>query len=319
MIFPKLEPVRPARPAGPPVPGAVPVGVGEGPRDYLFIGVAAVLVVGLVLVARSGGNPFVLIAVVPALGALLVRATILPAVFLALLVYLAIYPDGLPVGVPPAAIVSQAHFRIVDLVFVAAVGVYFVAYFRLTSLKYRILATTASLPAVAGSPQSSAVPVARQGAAVAGDEYARAFAQVLGLTFAAAFAWQITNVVSVEPLRVPPFRLEVTGNDGTSRFLVAAGALAFGSLAAGSLVWYWSASKMRPAVARQFLLDLGWGESRRELNRREKWRAWGRGQLAREPFRFPARTILRILAFCAMMLLAMAVGSVLLLQVVERF
>ena len=318
MTFPKLEPVQPARPAKPPGTVTVPVGVGEGPRDYLFIGVAAVLVVSLVLLHRSGGNPFVLMAVLPALGALFLRATILPAAFLVVLVYLAIYPDGRPVGLPPPAIVSQAHFRIVDLVFVAAVGVYFVAYYRLTSLKYRILATTASLPAVAGSPESPAVPVARQGAAVAGDEYARAFAQVLGLTFAAALAWQITNVVSVEPLRVPPFRLEVTGNDGTSRFLVAAGALAAGSLAAGSLVWYWSASKMRPAVARQFLLDLGWGESRRELNRREKWRAWGRGQLTREPFRVPFRAILRILAFCAMMLLAMFVGSVLLREVLKR-
>ncbi len=316
MTFPKLEPVQPARPAKP--PAAVPVGVGEGPRDYLFIGVAAVLVIGLVLLARSGGNPFVLMAVVPALAALLVRATILPGAFVVVLVYLAIYPAGRPVGLPLPAIVSQAHFRIVDLVFVAAVGIYFVAYFRLTSLKYRILAATATLPAVAGSPDSPAAPVARQGAAVAGDEYARAFAQVLGLTFAAALAWQVTNVVAVEPLRVPPFRLEVTGNDGTSRFLIVAGALAFGALVFGSLVGYWSASKMRPAVARQFLLDLGWAESRRELNRREKWRAWGRGQLTREPFRVPFRAILRILAFCGMVLLAMFVGGVLLQQVVKR-
>lgn len=309
MTFPKLEPVQPTRPAKP--PAAVPVGVGEGPRDYLFIGVAAVLVIGLVLLARSGGTPYVLLAIAPALGALLVRATILPAVFLAVLVYLAVHPDGLPVGLPPPASVSQAHFRIVDLVFVAAVGVYFVAYFRLTSLKYRILAATVTLPAVAGPPQSPAVPVARQGATVAGDEYARAFAQVLGLTFASALAWQVTNVVSVEPLRVPPFRLEVTGNDITSRFLVAAGALAFGALVFGSLVGYWSASKIRPAVARQFLLDLGWAESRRELNRREKWRAWGRGQLTREPFRFPFRAILRILAFCGIMLVAIYLISML--------
>ena len=304
MSFARLEAPAPARPA------ATPAAAGEGAaRDYLFMGVAATLLVGLVLLARSGGNPFVLVALVPGLLALLVRATVLPGLFLVTLVYLAVCPDGLPVR-PPEAIVSRSHFRVVDLVLVAAVAVYFVAQFRLASLKYRVLAATAHVPKAPGESKAPAVPVARRGVGAGGDEYARAFAQLLALTFAAALGWQALAVLSVEPLRVPPLRIDILGNDTASRFLLAAGAVGFGALALGALVGYWRASKLRPAVARQYLLDQAWREGRRELNRREKWRAWGRGQLAREPFKLPLRAIARAAALSVATLLAVLLGAV---------
>ena len=308
MSFAKLE--APERPRPAPRPTARPEAAeGDAARDYLFIGVAALMVVGLVMLARSAGNPFVLVAVLPALLALLIRATVLPALFLAGLVYLAAFPDGLPIA-PPPAIVSRSHFRVVDLVFVAAVAVYFVAYFRLASLKYRILATTAYVPKSPGESKSPAVPVARRGVGAGGDESARAFAQLLALTLAAAVAWQALAVLAVEPLLVPPLRVDLlNGNDTQSRFLLLAGAVGFGALGFGALVGYWRASKVRPAVARQYLLDLAWRDNRRELNRREKWRAWGRGQLTREPFRVPVRAVARTAAFCLATVVAMALGA----------
>ncbi len=308
MSFAKLEAPERGRPATTARPEAA---AGDAARDYLFTGVAATLVVGLVLLARSGGNPGVLLAVVPAVLALLLRAGALPGVFLAALVYLAVFPDGLPIA-PPPAIVSRSHFRVVDLVFVAAVGVYFVAYFRLASLKYRVLAATASVPKALVEPKSSAVPVARRGVGAGGDEYARAFAQLLALTAAAAVAWQALDVLAVEPLRVPPLRIDILGNDAQSRFLLAAGAVGFGALGFGALAGYWRASKVRPAVARQYLLDLAWRDNRRELSRREKWRAWGRGQLAREPFRLPLRAIARAAAFGVATVVAVLLGAVVL-------
>lgn len=312
MSFAKLEPLDRPRPA--PRPAAGP-DAGNGPRDYLFIAVAALMVVALVLVGRSGGNPLVILAVLPALLALVARATILPAASLGMVVYLAVFPDGLPVALPPdvlvPAIVRQSRFRVIDFVQVAAVAVYFVAYFRLAGFKSRVLATTATVGKPPGAADAPAVPVTRRDGAVAGDEYARAFAQVLGLTLLAAVAWPLVNVLAVEPLRVPPFRLDLTsGNDVKSRFLVLAGVVGFGALGLGSLARYWSATGMRPAVARQYLLDQAWREGRRELNRREKWRAWGRGQLAREPFRFPLRAVARTAGYCLGVIVAVLLGAV---------
>jgi hypothetical protein len=51
--------------------------------------------------------------------------------------------------------------------------------------------------------------------------------------------------------------------------------------------WYWRLTRLSPGEARMVLLDTGWRESRRELNRQEKWRAWGlarrRPKSARRP------------------------------------
>ena len=211
----------------------------------------------------------------------------------------------------PAIRVVCALEAELDLVLVAAVGVYFVAHFRLASLKYRVLATTAYVPKAPGASKDPAVPVARRGVGAGGDEYARAFAQLLALTLAAAVAWQALAVLAVEPLRFPPLRVDLlTGNDLQSRFLLAAGAVGFGALGFGALVGYWRASKVRPAVARQYLLDLAWRENRRELNRREKWRAWGRGQLAREPFKLPMRALARAAAFGVATVVAVLLAAV---------
>jgi len=314
--FAKLEPIdRSPRLASRPAPDGDGDG-GNGSRDYFFIAVAALMVVSLALVGRPGGGPFALVAVLPAVLALAFRATVLPAASLVLLVYVAVYPDGLPLRLAsePAdfgAIVQASRFRVIDTVLVAGVAVYFVAYFRLASFKSRVLATTAFVPTLPGEAKAPAVPVARRDGLVPGEEYARAFAQVIGLTLAAAAAWPLVNALAVEPLRVPPFRLDpFAGSDTSSRFLVMAGVAGFGLLGFGSLAHYWSATAMRPAVARQYLLDQAWRETRRELNRREKWRAWGRGQLAREPFRLPLRAVARVGAFCLAAALVVVLGFV---------
>jgi hypothetical protein len=281
---------------------------GDGGRDYFFAALAALLVLALILVANSGGNPLAAVAVVPALLALVVRAPVLPAVTVLLVCFFAAYPEGVPYGKPPKVPVAQAHFRIVDLVEVAAVVAYFVAAFRRQAYSLRALPPSAGLPD----------PPPRRTGPVAGDEFARGLGRALGLAFAAALAWQFLGVLAVEPLRVPPFRVEIGyGNDGESRFLLLGGVVGLGGLVLTLLTGYWAAAAQRPDAARQYLLDLGWRESRRELNRREKWRAWGRGQLAREPFRVPWRAAVKAAAFAAAVALAAVFGLLLLVVVLS--
>ena len=66
-----------------------------------------------------------------------------------------------------------------------------------------------------------------------------------------------------------------------------AGLMAVVTLPAALAFWYWRLTRLSPGEARMVLLDTGWRESRRELNRQEKWRAWGltrrRPKSARRP------------------------------------
>jgi hypothetical protein len=60
-----------------------------------------------------------------------------------------------------------------------------------------------------------------------------------------------------------------------TRFLLLAGLVAVVALPTGLTFWYWRLTRLGPAEARMALLDTGWSEARRELNRQEKWRTWG--------------------------------------------
>jgi hypothetical protein len=40
--------------------------------------------------------------------------------------------------------------------------------------------------------------------------------------------------------------------------------------------WYWHLRTLGPDEAKLILIDTQWSEQRRELNRREKWRAWAK-------------------------------------------
>ncbi len=284
---------------------------GDGGRDYFFAALAALLVLALIMIANTGGNPLAAFAFVPALLALVVRAPILPAVTVLLVCYFAAFPDGVPKSNPPKQLVTQAHFRIVDLVEVAAVVAYFIATYR------RQAYSRQALPASVGLPD----PPPRRTGLIAGDEFARALGRAIGLAFAAAVAWQFLGVLSVEPLRLPPFRVEFGyGNDFKSRFLFLGGAVGLGGLALTLLTGYWAAAAQRPDTARQYLLDLGWRESRRELNRRDTGRAWGRGRVARNAAPHPRSRIAwgqapRAIG-CVLLIVVAAVAGVLTLLVV---
>jgi hypothetical protein len=274
-------------------------------RDYLFIAVASLVLVALVLLSKSGGNLLVLLALIPAFVGFITRSTFMPMVFLVMLVFLNIFPDG---NVFVSPIPSDAkHFRIVDMAFVLAATTYFVSLFRFKSLK------TAILPATTGSEKTTQEERPRQVSEIETEEYAYLFGGLLAFVFMASLVWLSLSSIAIDPTQFPPFLWADDARERrqTNRFLLLVGLLGTVTIVLGLLFSYWRHQRLMPAVARQYLLDTAWRENRRELNRLELWRAWGRGQLAAsESFRPRFRTLVKIAAFVIAFGLALLLGRI---------
>jgi hypothetical protein len=65
-------------------------------------------------------------------------------------------------------------------------------------------------------------------------------------------------------------------NTGTTRFVVLVGFLFFGMIIGRLIFGYWRLRTMNAAEGGMILLDGGWSETRRERQRQEAWRIWGR-------------------------------------------
>jgi hypothetical protein len=250
-------------------------------RDYLFAGLAALLVVFVGVTMRGGPVPGAA-AVAPGLLGLLVGWTSMPVVFLLLLSYLLVFPYGLPYY--PAAVNDAvgSHLRVPDLVMAAAALIYLTAQYHLFGLTDRLMPAD---PA-AGPPAGGRRP---PGAVVPG-EFGRILAAAAASLAAGQAAWFALTHVALDldafpPVRPgpPPMMPEAFGAAAWfTRVVVLGGVVAAGGALAGFGFWYWRLLRLTPVEARMVLFDAGWRESRRELNRIEKWRAWGRARAARK-------------------------------------
>lgn len=248
-------------------------------RDYLFAGFAALLVVFVGMTLRGGVAAG---AVAPAVGslALLFRWTSMPVVFLLLLSYLLVYPFGLPYYTAGVNETVGSRFRTQDVLLVAAVLIYL-------SAQYRLLGLTDSL-----MPADPPARRARRPLAAAADgEFPQMMLAVAGFVLAGQVAWLGLTSLTLELDEFPPVKLgrpnpwldEPYAPPGwLTRGLLLGGTAALGGFAARFGFWYWRLARMTRDEARMTLLDAGWRETRRELNRQEKWRAWGRARAARK-------------------------------------
>jgi hypothetical protein len=243
-------------------------------RNYLFVTLAALLIVAATMFVR-GGLPAALLPVGVALLGLFTRWPGMPRVFLVMLCYFIVLPLGFPVlgGEPFGANISGSHFQLLDVILAGAVVVYFICQYRLMSLLQQGMPFDV--------PQSQrpkdTQPPRRPVRLVAEDEYGRLFL-VAGLcVLLGQFVWLIVAELRPTLGRFPPIATVQYGRaDAGGRFLMLAGLVAGVGLVVGLIFWYWWLARLSDAEARMILLDVQWNESRRELNRQEKWRAWGR-------------------------------------------
>lgn len=288
-------------------------------RSYLFVGLSALTVLTVAQVLDASGDP---VAVAPALvGAvgLLLRWTSTPIIVLIMLVYFLMFPSGEPIN-PGRSDIPRSQFRLKDMIYVAMAGIYFLAHYRLLSL------TTRAVPADAvGRTRSKRRPVVRSSDGPFEREAGRGALVLLAATLLGQIAWYVINVFAIDLQRFPPIRLipDLIGSrripwppllsTPLHRLLV----MIFLMAVVGGLIWfvtwYWRLLRLNRDEARMIVLDAGWREGRRELNRQAKWRSWGLGHALRPSFFSEARDWLQwvlwlVLAVLLIVLIGMAVS-----------
>lgn len=248
---------------------------GQPNRDYVFAGMAALLVLFVGLTVR--GDPITAL-IPPAVGAiaLVFRTPALPIVFLFVLSYLLVFPLGVPFYWKEND-VAGSQFRLQDLLVVAAALAYLICQYRSFGLSQEGMPSDTS--------QRVGPPVRRPAEAVPADEFPRMLRAVAAFVLAGQVAWLGLTYLSLDLRAVPPIRFgepkswqrgPFIVSPEITRFLLLVGAAGFGGLFARLAFGYWRLTKLSRDEARMMLLDTSWQEARRELNRQEKWRAWNR-------------------------------------------
>lgn len=253
-------------------------------RNYLFVGGAAVLVAGAILFLKNG--PPTVIATAIALAALAARGQkLLPALFL-VAVSVAVIPSQVIYGAPFSD-VPISHFRILDVLFVAAIVTYFACQFRLFSLTHR--AVPSDIPTA--FRKKSDPTFVRPTSLVSTEELGRLFVVIGIAVIVGQIAWLAIAELRIDfrnsfPLGFDDYSQQVwvrasrrSAELWTNRFLLLIGLTGGVLIPTGLVLWYWRLHRLTPEEARSSLLDTEWYESRRELNRQEKWRAWAAAKL----------------------------------------
>lgn len=284
-------------------------------RNYVFVGLASLLVLFAVLAQKGDLTAALLPVLVASLG-LFFHWPGTPIAFLVLTGYLFVFPYGLPTGVSPFSDLPGSAFRVGDVLAAYAVLIYCVCQYRVFSL------TGAAVPAdVPGSNAKNRLLAIRPSDSQGEHEVERMFIVAAGCVFVGQLLWLLLTTFKADPTAFPPIRYspEVAGpsrSDGASlppaagRVLLLGGMVVLGGFAARTAFWLWRANRYTPDEGRMVLLDTGWTESRRELNRPEVWRAAAAPGGIRKPPPPPPRRPRSILGWIAFLIWAFCVGIV---------
>ena len=253
-------------------------------RNYLFIGLASLLAVTAIMYVRSGESAIA--AIIPTLIAstgFLLSWRLIPGIYILVLSYFNVPPYGELVGPSSSSAIYGSGFRIIDILLAAAVLISLVTMVRYMSMKTTAIPSDISKSIV----RKSRVNRTRPDSNVGRDEFIQLFISIGLFTLAGQLLWITITSLHVNALKIPPFSvhwdvftqldpIDPRGQYSSprDRFLVSIGIVSFVSLMLSTIFWYWKISRFTNFEARMSLLDTGWYENRRELNRQAKWIAW---------------------------------------------
>jgi hypothetical protein len=269
-------------------PPAAPDALGlyrePGVKNYLFAGLAALAMVFVVLFQRASDIGGVMLVVIGVAG-LVLRWNLAPTAFLVVLTYFLVFPFGIPD--PPMSKpyeIREGHFRVVDMVLVFSAVVYLACQFRIFGLVKQAVPFDSV-------PRKGEQPKRRPPGAIPAGEVTRLLYVAAGVVFVGQLLWLFVTGVEIDagstfPLRVPQYSRYSRAGDVSAgamsavstRFVLLAGLLFFGTLLARLVFGYWRLRVMGPAEAAMVVQEAGWTETRREDVRLAAWRVWGRGR-----------------------------------------
>jgi len=253
-----------------------------GLQSYVFTGLAALAMVFAVMFLRGSDLGGLILLLVGAAG-IVFRRTAMPALFLLILTYFLIFPDGLPwIGQDWPE--RPQSLQLDHLLLVGSVIVYLSCHYRVYGL------TKQALPYESRYPRRGEAPIRRDAALIRAEEIPILLGVTVGVILAGQGVWWVISHIEPDPLANIPFRVVNRAPNapwdaefpppGITRGIILAGILAVGALLARGVFGYWWLRQLTPAEAGMVLQDTNWDETRREPSRLEVWRAWARKRVA---------------------------------------
>ena len=258
-------------------------------RPLLFGALGSLAMIFLVMFLNGSDIGAVIVALF-GMATLAFRWTIAPPFLLLVLFYFQLFPFGFPeAGYENPFEIRETHFRVVDVVLVLAILVYYRCLYRVFGVVQQ------SMPFENVVRRKGDQPVRRPTNHIDPTEIAWLIAVAGVLALLGQVVWWLVNAVEFAPTNEDfPLRWADTSsravlrrdrppgefNPGASRFFVILGAMFFGLLLVRLVFGYWRLRMMNAAEGAMITTDTSWAESHRERVRVEKWRIWGRRRAA---------------------------------------
>ncbi len=243
-------------------------------RSYVVV-VAASLLIIFVLGLIAGSLYAGLIPVLFGLCGLGLRWSVMPIFCVISVAWFQALPFGIPVYSPPRIDASYTHFRISDLLLVAAVIVYLISQYRLYSLAHLAVPDDR----IFRKRRKNELPDLRNPDLVEEREIPQILVIMALVLIVGQFLWLILSEVVLDFRILPPFRMRESGLRRDWSWTISSRLIMF-AIGFGIVIftgrlffWWWKLRRLNAEEAQLILADTGWVEMRREAARLETWRS----------------------------------------------
>lgn len=275
---PAFEEVEPEAPP-PPIDTLRGMLADAAVRNYLYAGLAALVMVFLIMLAGSSDIGGLILLTLGTAG-LIFRWPAVPSFFLLFLLYFLVFPFGLPPAYEDYDALQGGHLGVADVLLAFCVVVYLASHYRVYAL------TAQALPNEPTMSRRRRKPVKRPTDLIRPGEIPRLLYIALGVTIVGQILWLITTSVGIDVNADFPFHysdpreMELFSRRSRPlpywlvRSFLLFGIGFFGVLLARLVFGYWRLRTQSAAEGALVLQEASWSETHRERVRIELWQKW---------------------------------------------